>query len=146
MSNVWIFWVRISYLRSKQQSGCSDRHVNTAGCPLVIVFILPKRLVCRQTFKLKINLKMLSNFYKDCKEDLVEGEVLVVMDFAENYSFVVQDEVQSFHWNNTMVTLHPFEAYFKENGKLSNLNFVVISECNIHETVSVHLFLKYFHE
>jgi hypothetical protein len=68
------------------------------------------------------------------------------MDFAENYSFVVQDEVQSFHWNNTMVTLHPFEAYFKENGKLSNLNFVVISECNIHDTVSVHLFLKYFHE
>ena len=89
--------------------------------------------------------KMQSNSYKDCKENLIEGEVLVVMDFAENYSFVVQDEVQSFHWNNDMVTLHPFVAYYKDNGKLENLNFVVVSECNIHDTVSVHLFLKFFH-
>jgi len=96
MSNIWFFGVRISYLRSKLGSDCSDRHVTSllvchgvdlhvfTTCPLVIVFILPKRLVCRQTFKLKNNLKMLSNFYKDCKEDLVEGEVLVVMDLAEN--------------------------------------------------------------
>ena len=87
---------------------------------------------------------MQSTFYIKCKDTLEEGEVLVIMNFTENYSFVVQDEVQSFHWNNTMVTLHSFVAYFKENDTLDNLNFVVVSENNDHNTVAVHLFLKFF--
>ena len=87
---------------------------------------------------------MQSTFYIECKDTLEEGEVLVIMDFTENYSF--QDEVQRFHWNNTMVTLHPFVAYFKENDTLDNLNFVVVSENNDHNTVAVHLFLKFFHQ
>ena len=66
-----------------------------------------------------------------------------MLDFAGNYSFVVQDEVQSLHWNNTMATVHPFVIYFKEDDKLSNKNFVVISGCNTHDTVAVLLFLKY---
>jgi hypothetical protein len=43
-------------------------------------------------------------FYSDTKQDVKEGEVLVVCDFAENYSFVVQDEIQSFYWNNEMAS------------------------------------------
>ena len=88
--------------------------------------------------------KSQSAFYRDKKENLEDGEVLVVCDFAENYSFVVQDEIQSFHWNNDMVTLHPFVGYYKEGEQISHINFVVISECNIHDTVSVHLFIKLF--
>ena len=65
-----------------------------------------------------------------------EGEVLAVCDFAENYSLVVQDEIQSFHWNNNMVTIHPLKAYYKVGDKLEHLNFVVISECNTHDTSS----------
>ena len=35
-------------------------------------------------------------------------ETLIIMgDFAENYKFMVQDEVQGFHWNNLQCTLHP---------------------------------------
>jgi hypothetical protein len=90
--------------------------------------------------------KMQSNFYKESKENLKKGEVLVHLDFAENYSFVVQDEVQSFHWNNTMATVHPFVVYYKEDDILCNRNFVVISECNIHDTVAVHLFLGYLND
>ena len=55
--------------------------------------------------------KMQSSAYKMAKEDLKEGQMIVVCDFAENYSFVVQDEIQSFHWNNSMVMLHPFVGY-----------------------------------
>ena len=33
-------------------------------------------------------------------------------DFSENVSFVVQDEIQSFHWNNSSATIHP-----KSHGK-----------------------------
>ena len=40
-----------------------------------------------------------------------------------------------------MATLHPFVAYCKENGLIKHSNLVVISECNIHDTVAVHLFL-----
>ena len=39
-------------------------------------------------------------------------EVLILLNFAENYSFVVQDAVQGYHWNNSQATLHPFVAYY----------------------------------
>jgi hypothetical protein len=79
-----------------------------------------------------------STFYSDTKPDMKEGEVLVVCDFAENYSFVVQDEIQSFHWNNEMATVHPFVAYYKTGTIINHVNFVVISECNTHDTGAVH--------
>ena len=53
----------------------------------------------------------------------------IVLDFAENYSFVVQDDVQGFHWNNSQVTLHPFVIYFKNlaTDALNNMSLVCIS-------------------
>ena len=47
-----------------------------------------------------------ASFYKDCKSTLKPGEVLVAADFSENYSFVLQDAVQGFHWNNAQATIH----------------------------------------
>ena len=35
-------------------------------------------------------------------------EAFLVLDFAENYSFVNQDCTQSYCWNKTVVTIHPF--------------------------------------
>lgn len=69
-----------------------------------------------------------ANFLKMRKETLAEGEILAILDFAENYSFVLQNEVQAFHWNNSQCTIHPFVVYFKENGSLKNISFVIISE------------------
>ena len=40
----------------------------------------------------------------------------VLLDFAENYSFVIEDEVQGFHWNNIQATVHPIVIYNRENG------------------------------
>ena len=37
-----------------------------------------------------------------------ENLIIVLLDFAENYSFDVQDAVQGFHWDTTLTTLHPF--------------------------------------
>jgi hypothetical protein len=34
-------------------------------------------------------------------------------DFAENYSFIVKDAAQGFHWENSQATLHPFLAYYR---------------------------------
>ena len=36
-----------------------------------------------------------SNFFKETKENLKEGQFAVICDFAENYKFVLQDEIQS---------------------------------------------------
>ena len=34
-------------------------------------------------------------------------EVIAPGDFAENYKFLIQDEIQSYHWNQRQYTLHP---------------------------------------
>ena len=66
---------------------------------------------------------------------------MVIADFSENFSFVVQDGLQSFHWNNLQATVHPFVCYFNDDrGQLANLCYVIISECTTHDTVAVHLF------
>ena len=44
-------------------------------------------------------------FYKDIKSCLKTWEVLVTVDFAENYSFVLQDTAQGFHWNSAQSTV-----------------------------------------
>ena len=82
---------------------------------------------------------------RDTREVLQPGEFLVVCDFAENYSFVMQDEAQSFHWNNAQATLHPFVCYYREDAEssVSHISYVVISDCNIHDTIAVHLFQKH---
>lgn len=96
--------------------------------------------------------KQQSQFLQSTKSQLEPGEFLVVGDFAENYSFVLQDAAQSFHWNNLQATLHPFVCYYTDDTaqndeaaqrkKISHVSFVVISECNTHDTVAVHLFQK----
>ena len=59
--------------------------------------------------------KSQGEFFKNLKINLEENECVIVGDFSENYSFVVQDEVQGFHWENSQVTVHPFVMYFKNS-------------------------------
>lgn len=59
------------------------------------------QFLLRHDFIAKTQIK----YYQQLKERLGVGEFLVVMDFAENYSFIVQDASQSFHWNNAQATL-----------------------------------------
>ena len=82
-----------------------------------------------------------ASFYATCNLPLKTGEFLVAVDFSENYSFVLQDAAQGFHWNNSQATLHPFVAYYLDSGEVQHLSYVVISDCMHHDTVAVHLFL-----
>ena len=79
-------------------------------------------------------------YYSEIKENLTEGHVVVNCDFAENYSFIVQDEVHSFHWTTCQATLHPFIIYYKWEGKLKHLQFVFISDCLEHNIVAFYVF------
>jgi hypothetical protein len=47
----------------------------------------------------------LARQFRACKEDFPLGTIVSVMDFAENYAFQPQDEIQSMHWFNVQVTL-----------------------------------------
>ena len=82
--------------------------------------------------------------YKECKTTLQLGELLVNLDFSENYSFILQDAAQGFHWNNCQSTLHPFVAYFVDSGELRHLSYVIILDCLYHDTTAVYLFIKIF--
>jgi len=89
-----------------------------------------------------------AQFLQEVKRTLKPCEFLVIGDFAENYSFVVQDAAQSFHWNNLQATLHPFVCYYTSEPDVNNIttlkhvSFVVISENSSHDTIAVHLFQK----
>lgn len=65
-----------------------------------------------------------SKYFKQLKETLPdESEVIVVGDFSENYSFIVQDTAQGFHWENSQCTVHPFVIYYKSARKPENQSF-----------------------
>ena len=87
--------------------------------------------------------KQQASFYSLCKSDLKPGEVLVTVFFSENYSFVLQEAAQGFHWNNAQATIHPFMAYCVESQAVHHLSYMIISDCLHHDTLVVHLFQKH---
>ena len=86
--------------------------------------------------------KAQANHLKVAKENLCENELIVLLDFAENYSFVVQDAVQGFYWETSQATLHLSVAYFRSsNGGLKHTSIYVISDCLKCDQTAVHCFL-----
>ena len=59
----------------------------------------------------------------DLQKKLKENELIILLDLAENYSFIEQDAVQGYHWNNSQVTLHPIVVCNKERGILCSKNY-----------------------
>ncbi len=87
-------------------------------------------------------------YMKAIKDGAMEGTVLIVGDFAENYSFVLQDAAQGFHRNNSQATIHPFVIYHRfpiasdMTTSLKSLSFVIVSDCLTHDTIAVHRFQR----
>ena len=51
-------------------------------------------------------------FLKKLKCNLSTDELIASLDFTQNYSYIVQDEVQSFHWNNSQSSLQSSVIYY----------------------------------
>ena len=80
---------------------------------------------------------------KGLKDSLKPNQCIIILDFAENCLFVVQDAAQSFHWNNSQATIHPFLVCHKpNNGDLCHRAFACISDHIIHDTVAVYVFVE----
>ena len=62
--------------------------------------------------------------------------------FCLNYTFMVQDAIQSFHWNNTWATIQPFVIYYKQDGTLEHKSLVYISDMIQHDVNTVYTFQK----
>ena len=88
--------------------------------------------------------KSQANYLKQLKNEIKPGEFIIIGDFSENYSFIIQDAIQGYHWSNSQATIHPFTIYFRNSigGDLENLCFSVISEYLVHDSATVHVFQK----
>ena len=58
--------------------------------------------------------KHLSAHLRDSKANLGDDTAIILLDFAENYAFVIQDAAQGFYWDNSQATHHPFAVYYRE--------------------------------
>ncbi|KAJ8896733.1 hypothetical protein PR048_002078 [Dryococelus australis] len=47
-----------------------------------------------------------SGYLKQLKETISDGEVITLLDFSENSSFVIQNEAQGYHWTNSHCAVH----------------------------------------
>ena len=81
--------------------------------------------------------KCQANFLRAKKESLKMNEVIVLGDFAENYQFLVQDEIQSYPWSKEYYTLHPLIVYFIDGDRNIQHNPLI----TITTTIQI-LFLK----
>lgn len=85
---------------------------------------------------------------KDFIRELRDGPLdngrsaMLTVDFGENYSFFIQDAVQSHHWNNKQATICPFVLHYKDTEAMETKykTYFIISDEMSHDASSVHTF------
>ena len=83
--------------------------------------------------------KCQANFLRAMKESLTACKVIVLGDFAENYQFLMQDEIQSYRWNKEYCTPRPLVVYFIDSdGNIQYNSLCFISDENNHHTNFVY--------
>ena len=50
--------------------------------------------------------------YKLAKRNIIEGDIILVNDFAQNYLCKHQREIQGLHWHNEQVTIMPTVVHY----------------------------------
>ncbi len=101
-------------------------------------------LLCEKILELKkhhFTAKQQSQHLKKLKDNIQEEEECIILgDFAENYSFVVQDAIQGYHWEKDQATIHPFVVYYRMGGTLTHQSYACISNISQHTTEVVYYF------
>jgi hypothetical protein len=82
--------------------------------------------------------------FKLLKQNIPKGEVLMVLDFAENFRTKYRCEIQSARWAYRQVTVHPLVCYFRCDScdKVVTENDVVISADLNHDSHAVKKFTE----
>ena len=76
------------------------------------------------------------------KDILPDRDIIIQMDFAEDYRCRSQQEVQSAYWSPEQVTIHPIVFYYKEGGKLLHKSMAVISDESKHDAGTIFAILQ----
>ena len=85
-----------------------------------------------------------SLYLKKAKSSLDTTKVIAIMDFSMNYSCVVQDAVQSYHWSRKEVTLHPVVVYHynAEIDAVDHFTLCFVSDDLVHDVPMVTVIEK----
>ena len=85
-----------------------------------------------------------SQYLNKLKENLLCDEVIILRDFAENYPFIVQDEIQGYHWNNQQCNLHPIVLFYRKKNEsdLISTSICFISDHLKHDVNFVYKVMK----
>ena len=73
-------------------------------------------------------------FIKTLRSTLPEDEVMVSMDYAENYTVVHQNEVQQAYFRNTQISMLGAAVRYKKDEEIKHQSFVILCNNTKHET------------
>lgn len=77
------------------------------------------------------------------KSNLPSNKAIVLLDFSENYHFVIQNEIQSNYWSKSSCTVHPVVIYFKNGDIVENVSICILSDDLKHDIAAVKIFQKH---
>ena len=63
------------------------------------------------------------------KESRTKTRWVHFIDFSENFTFIVQDAIQGYHWKNTQAILQSFLTSVQSNDYLKIISVHIISDC-----------------
>ena len=84
-------------------------------------------------------------FLQNLKSNLLINEEIILLDFCENFSFIIQGEAQGFHWENSQCTAHPFVVYHEksdDDDEITHKSFCFLSSNTKHNTSMVYTFIS----
>ncbi|KAJ4440626.1 hypothetical protein ANN_08773 [Periplaneta americana] len=82
--------------------------------------------------------KKQSTYFRMLLDNASDTEVLLQVDFSENYSIIHQNEVQSAHWSHDQVTLFTACFWYKDKVK----SYVIVSDYMTHDKYAVAQFVN----
>lgn len=90
--------------------------------------------------KHNLNITVQYEVMKQLKQNLKDNEILVHIDFSENYCLKYNQEIQSFHFGGSreQVSLHTGVLYYKNiQGTFQTKSFCTISDCLKHDAGAI---------
>ncbi|XP_049941067.1 uncharacterized protein LOC126417315 [Schistocerca serialis cubense] len=115
---------------------CHPKQTTTSGTLCEALSELQSQL---KTFKEHFFVKrMQSGAFKTVKASVSDDEVILQLDFAENYAALAQDEIQSAHWSHTQITVVTICVWMKTGLQ----SFAIVSDELCHDKYSVYACLK----
>lgn len=81
-----------------------------------------------------------SQFFEKSRLETSDTDGVMQIDFAENFSIISQDEIQSAHWRHPQVTLFTCCVWLQKGQKVAS--YIVVSEVLSHDKTSVWIYLK----